>query len=131
MVSYPTTMQGSALGMAKSAERVLGELRAGALAVKDRPGLAYSAESMAVFGSNLPKAERLNDWHIAVELRAKRDDDASFALRGHSRNGLPASKNAAAAHLTRDADAHSCANVRSLSNRSPKPRSSPGRLEDD
>src|SRR5271170_5288472 len=29
-------------------------------------------------------------------------------------------------HLTRDADAHSCANVRSLSNRSPKPRSSPG-----
>jgi len=26
------------------------------------------------------------------------------------------------AHLTRDADAHSCANVRSLSNRSPKPK---------
>src|SRR5271170_4751153 len=25
-------------------------------------------------------------------------------------------------HLTRDADAHSCANVRSLSNRSPKPK---------
>jgi len=78
------------VGMAKagrpitgaSAERVPGEPLGRVLAVNDRPGLAYGVESMVVFGSYLSKAERLNDLDIPVELKAKRDDDASFALRG-------------------------------------------------
>jgi hypothetical protein len=86
MVSYQTTMKGNALGMAKagrpltraSAERVLGELVDRVLAVNDRSELAYRVESVVVFGSFLSKAERLNDLDIAVELKARRNDDASF-----------------------------------------------------
>jgi hypothetical protein len=37
---------------------------------------------MVVFGGELFNAERLNDLDVTVELEAKRDDDASFALRG-------------------------------------------------
>ena len=86
MVSYQTTMKGNALGMAKasrpitraSAERVLRELLDRVLAVNDRSELAYRVESVVVFGSYLSKTERLNDLDIAVELKARRDDDASF-----------------------------------------------------
>jgi hypothetical protein len=37
---------------------------------------------MVVFGRYLFKAERLNDLGMAIELKAKRDGDTSFALRG-------------------------------------------------
>jgi predicted nucleotidyltransferase len=93
MVSYQTTMKGNALGMAKasrpitraSAERVLGELVDRVLAVNDRSELAYRVESVIVFGSYLSRAERLNDLDIAVELKARRDDEASFkSLRNAS-----------------------------------------------
>ena len=86
MVFYQTTMKGNALGMAKvgrpitraSAGRVLRELLGRVLAVNDGSELAYSVESVIVFGSYLSKAELINDLDIAVELKAKRDDDASF-----------------------------------------------------
>jgi len=93
MVSYETTMKGNALGMAKasrpitraSAERVLRELLGRVLAVNDRPELAYRVESVVVFGSYLSKVERLNDLDIAVELKPRRDDGASFrSLRNES-----------------------------------------------
>ncbi|MGB7437553.1 MAG: hypothetical protein WBR26_20380 [Candidatus Acidiferrum sp.] len=81
-----TTMKGNALRLAKasrpitraSAERVLRELLDRVLAVNDRSELAYRVESVVVFGSYLSKTERLNDLDIAVELKARRDDDASF-----------------------------------------------------
>ena len=100
MVSYQTTMKGKALGMAKAgrpitralAERVLRELLGRVLAVNDRSELAYRVESVVVFGSYLSKAERINDLDIAVELRAKRDDDASFeSLRNASMGRADAS----------------------------------------
>ena len=93
MVSYQTTMKGNALGMAKasrpvsraSAERVLRELLDRVLVVNDQSELAYRVESVVVFGSYLSKVERLNDLDIAVELKARRDDDASFkSLRNAS-----------------------------------------------
>jgi hypothetical protein len=85
-----------------SAERVLGELLGRVLVVKDRPGLACGVELMVVFGSYLSEAERLNDMGVAVELEAKRGDDASFALRGRSRMDCPPQKSAAARLRERD-----------------------------
>jgi hypothetical protein len=86
MVSYQTTIKGNALGMAKAskpvtraaAERVLQELLDRVQAVNERPELAHRVESMVVFGSYVSKAERLNDLDIAVELKAKWHDHASF-----------------------------------------------------
>jgi predicted nucleotidyltransferase len=46
--------------------------------VNGRQELAHSVESVVVFGSYLSDAKRLNDLDIAVELRAKWHDDASF-----------------------------------------------------
>ncbi len=86
MVSYQTTMKGNALGMAKAgrpitrtlAKRVLEELLYRVRVVNDWAELAYRVESVVVFGSYLSKTERLNDLDIAIELKAKWDDDASL-----------------------------------------------------
>lgn len=86
MVSYQTTIRGNALGMAKagkpvtraSAEEVLRKFLDRVRVVNGRQELAHSVESVVVFGSYLSDAKRLNDLDIAVELRAKWHDDASF-----------------------------------------------------
>jgi predicted nucleotidyltransferase len=61
-----------------SAERILRTLLARAEAVNERPELAHRVESIIVFGSYLLGAERLNDLDVAIELKAKWQDDASI-----------------------------------------------------
>jgi hypothetical protein len=86
MVSYETTVKGNALGMAKagkpvtraSAEEVLRVFLDRVRVVNGRQELAHSVESVVVFGSYLSEAKRLNDLDIAVELKAKWHDDATF-----------------------------------------------------
>src|SRR5712692_8582635 len=86
MVSYETTIQGNALGMAKagkpvkraSAGSVLRELLGRVKAINDRQDLAHRVESVVVFGSYLSDAQRLNDLDIAVELRPRSSDDATW-----------------------------------------------------
>ena len=86
MVSYQTTIKGNALGMAKagkpvmraSADEVLREFLDRVRAVNGRQELAHSVESAVVFGSYLSDAKRLNDLDIAVELKQKRPDDATY-----------------------------------------------------
>ena len=97
MVSYQTTITGNALGMAKagkpvtraSAEEVLRKFLDRVRVVNSRQELAHSVESVVVFGSYLSDAKRLNDLDIAVELRAKWHDEASFQKlsEGKSRSG--------------------------------------------
>jgi len=86
LVYYQTTIKGNALGMAKagkpvkraSADDVLREFLDRVRAVNGRQELAHSVESVVVFGSYLSEAMRLNDLDIAVELKAKWHDDATF-----------------------------------------------------
>ncbi len=86
MVSYQTTIKGNALGMAKagkpvtraSADEVLREFLDRVRAVNERQELAHSVESAVVFGSYLSDAKRLNDLDLAVELKQKRPDDATY-----------------------------------------------------
>jgi predicted nucleotidyltransferase len=88
MVSYQTTIKGNALGMAKagkpvtraSADEVLREFLDRVRAVNGRQELAYSVESAVVFGSYLSDAKRLNDLDIAVEVKQKRPDDATYEI---------------------------------------------------
>jgi hypothetical protein len=86
MISYQMTIRGNALGMAKagkpvtraSAEEVLRKFldRVGVVTVRPEP--AHSVESVGVFSSYLSDVKRLNDLNIAVALKAKWHDDASF-----------------------------------------------------
>jgi predicted nucleotidyltransferase len=86
MVSYETTIRGNALGMAKagkplkraSAGNVLWELLGRVKAVNDRQDLAYTVESVVVFGSYLSDAKRVNDLDVAVELKPRSTDDATW-----------------------------------------------------
>jgi hypothetical protein len=95
LVYYQTTIKGNALGMAKagkpvkraSADDVLREFLDRVRAVNGRQELAHSVESVVVFGSYLSEAMRLNDLDIAVELKAKWHDDATFLELSHSEPG--------------------------------------------
>jgi len=86
MVCYETTIRGNALGMAKagrpvkraSAGAVLRELLCRVKAVNDRQDLAYRVESVVVFGSYLSEAKRVNDLDVAVELKPRSTDDATW-----------------------------------------------------
>jgi predicted nucleotidyltransferase len=86
MVRYETTILGNALGMAKagrsvkraSAGTVLRELLDRVKAINDRQDLAYRVESVVVFGSYLSKAKRVNDLDVAVELKPRSTDDATW-----------------------------------------------------
>jgi hypothetical protein len=86
MVCYETTILGNALGMAKagrsvkraSAGAVLRELLDRVKAVNDRQDLAYRVESVVVFGSYLSEAKRVNDLDVAVELKPRSTDDATW-----------------------------------------------------
>ncbi len=86
MACYETTIQGNALGMAKagkpvkraSAGNVLRDLLDRVKAVNGQEALAYRVESLVVFGSYLSNAERLNDLDVAVELKPRSSDDATW-----------------------------------------------------
>jgi|SRR5271166_3742789 len=86
MVCYETTILGNAVGMAKagrpvkraSAGRVFRELLDRVKAVNDRQDLAYRVESVVVFGSYLSEAKRVNDLDVAVELKPRSSDDATW-----------------------------------------------------
>lgn len=86
MVCYETTIRGNALGMAKaskpvtraSAGSVLRGLLSRVKAVNDRQDLAYKVESVVVFGSYLSEAKRVNDLDVAVELKPRSTDDATW-----------------------------------------------------
>ena len=61
-----------------SADEVLREFVDRVRIVNGRQELAHSVESAVVFGSYLSDAKRLNDLDIAVELKQKRPDDATY-----------------------------------------------------
>lgn len=86
MLSYETTIQGNALGMAKaskpvkreSAQSVLSELMERVKTVNERQELAYRVESLVVFGSYLSDAKRLNDLDVAVEFNPRSSDEGTW-----------------------------------------------------
>ena len=86
IVCYETTIRGNALGMAKatrpvkraSAGAILRELLERVKTLNDRQDLAYRVESVVVFGSYLSKAKRVSDLDIAVELKPRFTDDATW-----------------------------------------------------
>lgn len=100
MLSYETTIQGNAFGMAKaskpvsreSTETVLREFLERVKAVNERDDLAHRIESVIVFGSYLSGVSRLNDLDLSVKLVGKGMDDTSQqALREASFNRARAS----------------------------------------
>jgi predicted nucleotidyltransferase len=84
IVRYETTIQGNALALAKagkpvsraSADRVLQEFLDRVKSVNEQSELAYSVESVIVFGSYLTDRTKLNDLDIGVELTRRGKEKA-------------------------------------------------------
>jgi predicted nucleotidyltransferase len=89
---YENTMQGNGLAFAKAgkavsratADRVLRDFLDRVTTVTRRKELAFSVESVVVFGSYLSDAERFNDLDIAVELKPRWDDSTPEGVRKSS-----------------------------------------------
>jgi predicted nucleotidyltransferase len=83
---YETTIGGNALAMAKagrpvsrvSAERILREFLITVRLANERSELAFSIESVVVFGSYLTDRTHLNDLDVAVELQLKESNSRTF-----------------------------------------------------
>jgi predicted nucleotidyltransferase len=85
IVRYETTIQGNALALAKAgkpvsratADRVLQEFLDRVKRVNEQSELAYSVESVVVFGSYLTDRTKLNDLDIGVELTRRGKEKAT------------------------------------------------------